>query len=921
MTRDAIDLSGDWTVRLDPDREGREAAWYDDPLDGESVRLPGALRESGVGPEVGPDTDWVGRTREDAAERYAPYRDPENFKVPHWLQPERHYVGAAWYERTASVPDSWADRSVTLRLERPHWHTTVWVDGERVGEDASLSTPHEYDLTEALSPGEHRLTVRVDNSLEPVDVGLNSHSVSDHTQTAWHGVVGDLSLRATAPTRIEDLQVYPSAADRSARVALRVETRRDEPAAADVELSVEVDDGATLASERLAVTVPPDGADVETTLDLDGAPTWDAFDPELCALDATVGTAAGADRERVRFGLRDVETEGTRVVVNDRPVTLRGTLECCVFPETGYPPTGVEEWREVLRTFEEHGLNHVRFHSWCPPEAAFEAADELGFYLQVECSSWANGSTSLGEGEPVDDWLYEEGERVLDAYANHPSLLLFAYGNEPGGNDEAYLAEWVSAFEERAERCLVTGGSGWPLIDENEFHVTPEPRIHAWGAGLDDRLNGDPPATTADYGDVVERYPETPTVAHESGQWCAYPNFEEVEKYTGQLRPRNFEIFRDLLDEAGMLDQAREFLRASGELQELCYEEEVESALRTPGMAGFQLLMLHDFPGQGTALVGMLDAFFDAKPYHDVERFRASAGPVVPLARLDRRTFTADQTLSARLEVSQFGPRDLADARVEWDLTGPDGDTVAAGTLDAGDLPTGGLRGVGEVEAPLDEVEAPTRLTLTARVVAGDAAVAANDWDVWVYPPAVDTSVPAGVTLATAFDERARERLRDGETVVLFADPETVATDVELGFSPVFWNTAWTDGQAPHTLGLLPDADHPALAAFPTDDHTDWQWWGPVASAATMELDDLPDGLRPVVQVVPDWFDPKKLALVFEAGVGAGRLLVSSVDLTDGLADRPAARQLRHSLLRYAASDAFDPDESVSADAVADLFE
>lgn len=499
VATDTIDLDGAWTVWLDPTRTGIEDAWFDRPLDGESVHLPGALRESGIGDPVGPDTDWIGSTREELYDRvgaYESYRDPDRFAVPFWLQPERHYVGPAWYERTVEIPAAWEQGRILLHLERPHWHTTVWIDGNRIGAADSLSTPHEYDLTETLDPGTHRLTVRIDNSLEPVDVGVNAHSVSDHTQTAWHGIVGELSLRLIPSVRIEDVQVHPDAANRTARVAVSVagDSHASETPTT-VDIAVEHDD-ATVATEVLNVDTPET---VETTLDLDGVPPWSEFEPALCTADITLRSDAGTHRERTRFGLCDVSTEGTYITVNDRPTVLRGTLECCVFPDTGYPPTDVAAWREVFRTCADHGLNHVRFHSWCPPEAAFDAADDIGIYLQVECGSWPNQSTGLGEDEPIDEWLYDEAARILRAYGNHPSLLLLAAGNEPGGNDEAYLSEWVESVSARTDRCLVTGGSGWPLIAENEFHVSPEPRIHAWGAGLDDRLTAEPPATTADY--------------------------------------------------------------------------------------------------------------------------------------------------------------------------------------------------------------------------------------------------------------------------------------------------------------------------------------------------------------------------------------------------------------------------------------
>jgi len=915
----SLDLSGQWTVRLDRDRTGIDEEWYGQPIDGQSVPLPGSLRDSGIGEEVGPETDWIGGEGEDLdAPRYAPYRDADSFKMPHWLQPNYHYVGVAWYERIVSVPEKWTDRRVVLSFERPHWHTTVWVDGKYVGTSESLSVPHKYDLTDVVSSGETRVTVRVDNSLTPVDVGENSHSVSDHTQGAWHGAVGDMTLRTTPKTRIDDVQVYPDAGARTAEVAVDVKSRDENADVATLDFEVS-HEGNTLVRERREVIPTSDSALVETSLDFNSVvPTWDEFDPSLCKLKVTLTTSDSADRELVQFGFRDVGTEKSRITVNGRSISMRGTLECCIFPETGYPPTDIEAWRDVLQTVTDHGLNHVRFHSWCPPEAAFEAADELGVYLQVECSSWANQSTALGEGEEVDNWLYEEGERVLKAYGNHPSFLLFAYGNEPGGNDAEYLADWVETFKERTDRQLVTGGSGWPIIDENEFHVPPDPRLHAWGEGVDDRLNADQPATVADHREFIQQYPDKPTIAHETGQWCAYPNLDETEKYTGALEAKNFEIFRDLLEEAGMSDMASEFLLASGHLQELCYKEEIETALRTPGMGGFQLLQLHDFPGQGTATVGVLDVFFDSKPYHDTDQFSTYAGPVVPLARLDQRTFTSDECLSARIDVSQFGPDDLVDTTINWQLTTTDDAVVHQGSISAGTLTSGELHQAGTIQAPLKDVITPQKLTLTVSIAGTDAR---NSWDIWVYPTDVDTSVPAGVAVATAFDQDVRHRLRDGEDVVLFADPDTVATDVVLGFTSIFWNTAWTDNQPPHTLGIYCDPEHSALSRFPTSGYTNWQWWDLLSRADPLELDRISDDVQPIVQVVPDWFDPQRLGLAFEAQIFEGNLLVCSIDLTSDLAERPVARQFRESILEYVASDEFTPRKTVSADEIASLFE
>ncbi|MCH5376778.1 MAG: discoidin domain-containing protein, partial [Planctomycetes bacterium] len=341
-----------------------------------------------------------------------------------------------------------------------------------------------------------------------------------------------------------------------------------------------------------------------------------------------------------------------------------------------------------------------------------------------------------------------------------------------------------------------------------------------------------------------------------------------------------------------------------------------ESALRTPGLGGFQLLDLHDFPGQGTALVGVLDPFWDSKPYVNPAEFRRFCGPTVPLARMTKRMWTSDETFAADVEVTHFGAAPLIGITPQWTVTCGK-DEVAAGSLPTRDVPIGQAIGLGRIELPLSQFGEAAKLELTVCLAETESA---NDWDFWVYPARVDTATPDEVLEVDELNDAAVAHLQHGGRVILFADPRAVKTNVEIGFSSIFWNTAWTGGQPPHTLGILCDPNHPALAAFPTEYHTNWQWWELVSRSGAMVLDDLPTSLRPIVQVVPDWFTPQRLGLVFEAKVHAGKLLVCSIDLEKDLASRPVARQMRHTLLRYMASEAFDPQHDVAPEQVRDLF-
>ena len=908
---ESLDLSGTWRFQLDRENNGAAAQWFTRPLTG-TIALPGSLPGAGIGDPITVDTKWTGDIIDKSyytAAEFASYRQPGNIKVPFWLQPDTHYVGAAWFQRDIEIPASWQGRHIELLLERPHWKTTVWFDDREIGSNDSLSVAHDYDLGTSISPGSHRLTIRVDNTLAP-DIGQNSHSISDHTQGNWNGIVGRIELKSTAPVWIKDLQVQSRIADRMVIVRGQLGSEDHLPFPSKIHVT-----GGPSAGETRPARDATVAADGSFTLDYPlgpNAPLWDEFNP---ALHRIVVALDNGEKREVVFGLREMTTERRQLKINGRTIFLRGTLECAAFPRTGHPPTDVATWKTELRTIQAHGLNHVRFHSWCPPEAAFVAADQLGLYLQVEVASWPNQSTTLGDGKPVDDWINRETTRILRAYGNHASFVMLCAGNEPGGEHfTPWLSGWVARQKAADSRRLYTAGAGWPEVPENDYHVRSEPRIQHWGEGLNSRINRLAPETRSDYRDFIGAR-TAPVVSHEIGQWCVYPNFAEIPKYTGYLKPKNFEIFRASLDAHHMLDQAHDFLIASGKLQALCYKEDIESALRTPEMGGFQLLGLSDFPGQGTALVGVLDAFWEGKGYISASEFRRFCNSTVPLARLDKRVFTSDEHLTADIDVAHFGAADLTGTTADWSLVDDSKRVVAQGKFARRDIPTGGLTRLGHMDLALAAIPTPAHYKLT---VALDKNSIGNDWDLWVYAPAfkVVAPAPASLLVTSELDAIAQTRLEKGGAVLLTIPPSRVAKDpmrgkIALGFSSIFWNTAWTHGQAPHTLGILCDPAHPALANFPTEAYSNWQWWYPVTHASAMILDQLPAELHPIVQVIDDWVTNRKLALIFEARVGQGRLLVTSIDLNDAVLD-PVRRQLRASLLAYAAGPHFAPTVTIS---------
>ncbi|WP_052134644.1 sugar-binding domain-containing protein [Sphingomonas sp. 37zxx] len=914
----ALDLGAVWRRALDPRDAGVTKRWYARALPAETLTLPGSLEQQAVGNQPDLETPWTGDINDRSffkADDYARYRTADNFKVPFFLQPDSWYRGAAWYQREIEIPADWQGKRVELFLERPHWETQVWLDDRPIGRSDALHVPHLHDLG-MVSPGTHRLTIRVDNRMI-VEIGFNGHGVTDHTQGNWNGIAGRIELRATEPVWIDRVDLHPSFDDRVLAVEATIRRR---PGAKPVAGGTILFAGKPV---RAAVTWQGDTGRLTARVLSDGIDpaalrTWDEFDPVLHQVRLQLDNGESWEGN---FGWRKFSAGANGFTMNGRPAMLRGALDCAIFPLTGHPATDIESWHRIMRKLKDYGLNHLRFHSYCPPGAAFDAADAAGIYIQVE-TVWANQSVRIGSGLPVDQWVYAETDRIVAMHGNHPSFMLMTHGNEPGGGDkagearrDAYLRDYVLHYRARDPRRLWTSGAGWPMIDENEFHVTPSPRMHGWGEGLKSRINAKPPETQADYRDFINRYP-VPVISHEIGQWCVYPDLNERRKYTGYLKARNFDIFEDRLRDSGLRDHAPEFLYASGRLQVMCYKEDIESALRTHKMGGFQLLGLQDFPGQGTALVGVLDPFWDEKGYVTAAEYSRFCARTVPLARMPARVVQSGSPFAFTIDVAHFGEAPIGAAQIAWRVVASDGGELAQGAFAVDGIALGNAP-LGLSAAPVLRADTASAAKLIVTIAQAGRTIAENDWDLWVYPAAAP-AVPAAAAIRRSdrIDSATLDHLAQGGTALIGLPGNQIANyadrPVQLGFSSIFWNTLWTERQPPTTLGILCDPRHAALADFPTEPHSNWQWWYLMHRAGALRLDLLPAGVDPIVRVIDDWFTARPLGLVVELQVGKGRAIVCGFAVDGAGATDPVSRQLVASLERYMAGASFRPSVQVS---------
>lgn len=917
-----IDLAGKWEFQIQrSENTVTPASPYDD-----TIELPGSMITRGKGDIISVNTKWTGSLY-DSSFYYNPYmekyRVEGQMKFPFFLTPERHYTGNAWYRRSVVVPKAWKKQRVILTLERPHIETTVFINGKEVGHQMGLSAPHVYDVSDFVLTGkENTIAIKVYNGIENVCVGQDSHSVTDQTQGNWNGLAGDLSLSVRPITAIDHLDIYPNVSDRNVRVVVK-------GGDSNQELTFLID-----GVECLAVS-QPDGSYL---IDLgDKIKLWDEFHPNLYTLEVkdSKGYAVSST-----FGMRDIKVSGMDIVLNGKPIYVRGTVGNCCFPETGYPPTDEASWERIFRKCKEYGLNTMRFHSYCPPEAAFRAADKLGFYLQPEGPSWPNHGVRLSRGMAIDQYLMDETKRMVEAYGNHPSFLMMSAGNEPAGDWVKWCNAWVDYWKKTDSRRIYCGanvGGGWAWDNGSQYHVKGGGRGLDWGKHAphsDDDYSKDI-LFPRNYKDSVPN--NSPIICHEQGQWCAFPDLKERLQYTGAYKAKNFDIFEDLLRDNGMASQAEKFLMASGKLQTLAYKYEMERNLRTKDYTGFVLLGLNDYSGQGTALVGPLNVHWKEKGYVDASEWTEFCNDVVPLAKFPKFVYSSSDTLEMPIEVYNASSGKIVKPNVEYTIK--DGDSIIMQTSSPRifDIPHGKNNALGTVSFPLSQFSSPKKYTFEV-AISSEGRKWQNHWDFWVYPgeggkskeervkgkeKGVKSNVDCkGIYVADSLDVEAIATLKAGGKVLLTAAGKVrYGNDIKQQYLPVFWNTSWFKMRPPHVTGAYIDSKHPVYRDFPTDDWTNLNWWELVNRAQVMNLSEFPKDYQPPMQPIDTWHVSRKCGMIVEANVLGGRLLMTTIDISSRLDTRLVARQLRKSIINYMNSDAFKPTITIDESIIRNLYE
>ena len=734
-----------------------------------------------------------------------------------------------------------------------------------------------------------------------------AHAYTEDTQVKWNGVLGRMQLKAENDVKLQQVNVYPDIAGK--RIKVKAVLVRTNPQTTQAEITLQVncaETGKAYEPQTYPAAFPHDTVCIEKEYALDeDMRLWDEFSPALYTLHASCHTRQGTDRYETTFGMREIGHTDGYLTINGNRIFLRGTLECCIFPLTGTPPTDEAGWEKVFSTAKAWGLNHLRFHSYCPPEAAFKVADRMGFYLQVELPNW---SLTVGKDTATNRFLYQEFDRIIAAYGNHPSFCMLSAGNELQP-DFQFLNAFVGYMKRQDNRHLhatttftFEQGHGTQPEPEDDFFVT-QWTDKGWirGQGV---FDAEEPNFNKDYRKAAEGI-KVPLISHEIGQYSVYPDMKEIGNYTGTLEPLNLKAIQKDLEKKGLAGKAERYLQASGRFAVQLYKEEIERAMKTPQFSGYQLLGLQDFPGQGTALVGLVNAFWESKKLTDERYFRQFCSPVVPLARFEKATWTTNETFAAQVEIANYYKEDIRGKHILWQLTDKTGYEVGRGKLDAGTFKKGTVTSAGEIHAGLEKVRNAAQLCLKVTIEDTDWE---NSWSIWVYPPLKELNT--GDVVLTQDISQALSALDAGKKVLLSPRPDKLE-GLEGKFLPVFWSPVHFPKQA-GTMGILCDPKHPALLHFPTEMHSDWQWWNLVKHSKVLVMDSLPD-LQPIIEVTDNFVNNRRLASVFETKYGKGKLIMSSIDLLSTESkQKPEVKQLLYSLTQYMNSADFVPTGTVS---------
>jgi hypothetical protein len=918
-----IDLSGEWRFALDPDKIGLRQNFVSGVFGGR-MKLPGTVSAQKLCSE---NTDAVSE---------------DHLTDPYC------YEGYAWCGRMIRIDKGYetlTNPRFFLHLERTR-KSCVFVNEIYAGRQESLCTPHVYDITEAVLTAKKNggdrvfpISILMDNSSY---ISSGGHMTSPDSQTNWLGITGGIYITIKNNTYLKNIRLLPDC--ETGKIAVSADI------VGDFE-SITVTAAVTFADGRVApkISCNPDSERLELVYDLGlNYRLWDEFNPvcyemKLTVTETNTEGVSSPDVYLKNFGFSKLHTDKNKIYNGENEVFLRGKHDAMIFPLTGFAPCDTGSWLKRFRVAKSYGINLYRFHTCCPPEAAFIAADTLGMYLAPELPFW--GTVKPYEEKPKTvtegnednvlalkneyiatsetEFLFDEAERIVREFGSHPSFVMFSLGNELWG-DKDTLRELLRRLKEINPRILYTQGSNNFQFDpcilpEDDFFVGVrfgKNELIRGSYAMCDAPQGfiqtSAPTASSSYDKSIKA--NIPVISHEIGQYYIYPDYSTLDRYSGVLKPKNFLIFKERLEAAGLGDRAEDYFYASGKFAATLIKCEIETALRSEKLSGFHLLDLQDFTGQGTATVGILDAFMEDKGLVSREDFTNSCSRLVIFASFEKFTYISEETFVVRVCAANYSGKPISGSEIFLKIGDGKKDIITLSTYFRDTLPVGRYE-IAAFSVKMPYIGSACKLTMTV-----NAFGVKNSYVLWCYPDSQDGFGNAGNTWITSDTTEALLALEEGKNVFFY--PTISQKDYMLpgSYATDFWNYKMfadisREQKKPlpiGTLGLSINKNHPALKLFPTESYTTPQWYDIVTTSSALILDGSETGgITPIVSVIDNVYRNHNLALIFEAKVKNGKLLVCMANLSR-LSESYPAMQLADSLLSYMNSSEFNPKTTIS---------
>lgn len=873
---DILDLSGEWSYETDLRNKGIVNKFYNKDLKNKGFSIPGSTCDNGIGKQ------YLSKTKE------------EDLRC---LRERYEYIGPFWIQRKIYIPPSFCGKNLTMVMERVNMTSMLWIDGKQVGRKVvSLSVPHRYNITDSVSVGIHTITIRLDNT-DIYNIQQFSSGYSRDTQGMWCGIIGKVFIEAKEKAYVKSLSVFFKE-DKSIKIKTTVYSPSLEPNTfknAVITLNITDKNGTKLQPKEYRLKIR-NSCEI-FYLDYEFSNKiyyWDEFEPNLYKIEAELLYDNKYQSSFVSdFGIRSIYTVKNRLFINNKPVSLRGTLDCGIYPITGYPPTSESAWENVFKTIKNYGLNHIRFHCWCPPKAAFEAADKIGIYIMAEMPAWINHDISpieFGEDTAHQIFYLHEAMSILSEYGNHPSFIMFSNGNELLGNFEV-LENITTQLKAIDNRRLYT------LTSNFERNITPADDFICAVAAAGKRIRMQvfydiiSEHTKMNYQQAIDQTP-VPVISFEIGQYCIYPDVDSVNDYTGNMVPINFQAIKADMINRKIYHKLRKYVYASGVFACLLYKEEIECALRTKNMGGFQILGLTDYTGQGTATVGLLDVFWKSKGIIPADKFRMFCSDFVPLLKANR-IFYNTENFEAEFDVYDFTKAQCKDYSFLIKIYDKETCIYENITNDK------------NISIPLDFINKPSMLRVELEVNNH-----INSWTIFVYP---DYNLKCNIPILKGTSKKLKELIEKGGKAIVIGD--RLKKPIPGQFRPAFWSPVFF--KTDRSCGFFCDSKHPVFEEFPTESTANFQWKEPVNNCINADISNLPDNFKTIIENVPNFWDNTPASPMFECRAGEAEIFFCGFDLHG---DDKSSKQLRNSIFKYVNSKNFNPDQTIKPETFLKMF-